>query len=162
MKNIPKNLWQSKLLCFPLIFETYKNAIKKISIHLGGSFDCVFIFKILKFDFNVKFQPFPNLVLIDSPCLLMHQDIWLSLNKPQPQAFKFHFYVIVEKIPKANINCNNPNSLKYWCRAKPDLHKNPNVHQKVALAKLTFHYINTTNKYDFTIETMMVKNYQWW
>lgn len=46
-----------------------------MSIHLGGSFDYVFTLKILEFDLNVKFQPFPNLVLIDSPCLLMHQDI---------------------------------------------------------------------------------------
>jgi hypothetical protein len=69
-------------------------------IHLGGSFDCVFILKILEFDFNVKFQPFPNLVLIDSQCLFMHQDIWLSFNKPKPQAFKFHFNVTIEKSQK--------------------------------------------------------------
>jgi hypothetical protein len=63
-----------------------------MSIHLGDSFDCVFTLKILEFDLNVKFQPFPNLVLIDSPCLLMHQDIWLFFNKLKPQAFKFHCY----------------------------------------------------------------------
>jgi len=34
--------WQSKLLCFIYDLSKNKNVVKKVSIHLGGSFNCVF------------------------------------------------------------------------------------------------------------------------
>jgi hypothetical protein len=57
MENIPKKLWQSKLLCFTCdISNKKKCCFKEKSIHLGGFFDYAFTHMLLTFG-AINFKP---------------------------------------------------------------------------------------------------------